>query len=537
MAKRLYHNRPQRLSKAIKANTEYWIIGRGGGKTKGILAPRIIDMFHEMPRGKGVFLTPTYKGALVNTLPPLIEGWNEEGYSEGIHYIVGKKPPKHFEKPLVPPLSYEHSISFYNGSCMVMVSQDRSGSSNGQSVDWVIVDEAKLINKERMDTELMPAVRGNLQHFGHLSSHHSILYVTDMPTGIMGKWILDKDKDVDQQILYAIKSTYAEYRYHLAEYHKKGTPNWKKENIRREIDKLKFALNALRKKAVFFFEASALDNIDILGREYFERQQRDLPDLVFRTNILNKRIIRSENGFYSDLSEKHLYSDFSHDRVGNLGVRLKDTHSIDCRDDHDLQDGVPIIVTSDPGARINTLVIAQPYGDELRFINAMHVKAPNKVKHLFKKFNDYYRFLIDKNVIFYYDHTMIGKHGVGDNYKDDWNKLLKKAGWKVSWSYIGATPDPGKRFQLWANALDEQNPDYPFIRFNKVNCEHLLISMQLAPIKEGYRGFQKDKSSERSDLVKDEDATDYSDAADTLLWGYHNHPTSPGSRWLGTLSV
>ena len=532
MTKKLYHNRSQWLSRVIRAIVEYWIIGRGGGKTKGIIAPRIIDLVHEMPRSKGVFLTPTYKGALVNTLPPVIEGWNESKYYENIHYVIGKKPLKHFELPLVPPLSWEHTISWYNGSCMVMVSQDRSGSSNGTSVDWIIVDEAKLINKERMDTELMPALRGNRQHFGHLASHHSILYVTDMPTGIMGKWILDKDKDVNPQLTYGIKTTYAEIRHYISEYKKKKTPKWKKENIRREIDKLKFKLNALRKKAVFYFEASALDNIDILGLDYFERQKRDLPDLVFRTNILNKRLLRSENGFYSDLSDVHLYTDYSTQEMGNIGIGLKSQKSKDSRDDHDLQQ-MPLILSSDPGARINTLVIAQPYGGDLRVINAMHVKAPLKVKHLVKKFNDYYRFVTERKIVFYYDHTFIGKHGVGDNYKDDWDKQLKRAGWQVTWVYLGATPDPDKRFQLWANTFDMDNLDYPTIQFNKINCENLLISMQLAPVKEGLRGFQKDKSSERDANVHDEDATDYSDSMDILLWGYHYHPTTPGSSWLG----
>jgi len=536
MIKKLYHNRPQQLSKIIRANVEYWIIGRGGGKTKGIIAPRIIDLVHEMPRSKGVFLTPTFKGAQTNTLPPAIEYWNEAGYYEDIHYVIGKRPPKHFAKPLVPPLNWEHTISFYNGSCMVMVSQDRSGSSNGSSVDWVIVDEAKLINKERMDTELMPAVRGNRQHFGHLSSHHSILYVTDMPTGVMGKWILEKDKDVDPQLIYGIKTTYAEMRYYISEYKKKKTPDWKKKKIIREIKKLQFTLNAIRKKAVFYFEASAIDNIDILGREYFERQERDLPDLVFRTNILNKRLLKSENGFYSELSEAHLYTDYSDTGMGNIGIGLKKKPSFDCRDDHDLQP-VPLILASDPGARINTLVIAQPYGSDIKIINGMHVNGPLKVKHLVKKFTEYYRFVVDKKIVFYYDHTLITRHGVGDSYKDNWDKLLKRAGWEVTWAPLGATPDPEKRYQLWANTLDNSNADYPNIEFNKINCENLLISMQLAPVKEGLRGFKKDKSSERDANINDEDATDYSDAIDTLLWGYHYKPTSPGSGWMGTAAA
>ena len=41
------------------------------------------------------------------------------GYIQGVHYVVGRKPPKSFAKAIIEPSDYEHVISFYNGSVAV----------------------------------------------------------------------------------------------------------------------------------------------------------------------------------------------------------------------------------------------------------------------------------------------------------------------------------------------------------------------------------------------------------------------------------
>src|SRR5690554_5083650 len=124
-------------------------LSRGVGKTEGIIAPRSERLIHAMPGSTGAFVTKTFRAALTNTIPPVIRGWNNRGYYEGVHFVIGKRPPKWFASPHTKPLEYKYTISWYNGTVIHILSQDRNGSANGLSIDWVIVDEAKFINKEK----------------------------------------------------------------------------------------------------------------------------------------------------------------------------------------------------------------------------------------------------------------------------------------------------------------------------------------------------------------------------------------------------
>lgn len=75
----------------------------------------------------------------------MLAAWKRWGYFEGIHYVVGRKPPKSFRQPIIDPKDYEHVISFYNGSVAVIISQDRPGSSNSLTLSWLLVDEVRSI--------------------------------------------------------------------------------------------------------------------------------------------------------------------------------------------------------------------------------------------------------------------------------------------------------------------------------------------------------------------------------------------------------
>lgn len=82
------------------------------------------------------------------------------GYIRGVHYVIGRRPPKSFAKPIIEPAEYEHVISFYNGSCAVIISQDRPGSSNSLTLSWLLIDEANFIdyNKLKEIARFLPTV-------------------------------------------------------------------------------------------------------------------------------------------------------------------------------------------------------------------------------------------------------------------------------------------------------------------------------------------------------------------------------------------
>ena len=80
-----------------------------------------------------------FKHGLTNTLPGLFAAWKRWGYINGVHYVVDRKPPKSFSKPITEPADYEHVITFYNGSVAIIICQDRPGSSNSLTLSWLLI--------------------------------------------------------------------------------------------------------------------------------------------------------------------------------------------------------------------------------------------------------------------------------------------------------------------------------------------------------------------------------------------------------------
>jgi len=172
--KRIYFNKPQRMAMHICANIEHHVWGRRTGKSVGLIGPRSINNIMNMPRSMGAFIFPTYKMGLSQVLPNTIDAWKFYGYHEDIHFVINKKPLAKWgwEKPFIQPRDYQHTISWFNGSVQILISQDRLGTSNSYSLDWIMGDEAKFLNHKRLLTETLPALSGSI---------HSIKKFTDNP--------------------------------------------------------------------------------------------------------------------------------------------------------------------------------------------------------------------------------------------------------------------------------------------------------------------------------------------------------------------
>ena len=205
MSKEVYFNNPQRLNQLIGANISVIVAGRRTGKTDSIAAPFVLRNMQRMPGSTGGIVVPTFKHGLTNTLPGLLAAWKRWGYSRGIHYVIGRKPPKTFAKPIIEPAEYEHVITFYNGSCAVIISQDRPGSSNSLTLSWLLVDEAKFIDYNKLKDETLPANGGIKSYFGKHSCNHSILILSDMPQTQKGAWFLHYKDKMDSEVIAAIE--------------------------------------------------------------------------------------------------------------------------------------------------------------------------------------------------------------------------------------------------------------------------------------------------------------------------------------------
>ena len=185
-SKRVYFNKPQFLTQYIGAKTTVIVAGRRTGKTDSIASPFVLRNMQRMPGSTGGVVVPTFKHGLTNTLPGLLAAWKRWGYINGVHYVVGRKPPKSFSKPITEPADYEHVITFYNGSVAIIISQDRPGSSNSLTLSWLLIDEAKFIDYNKLKDETLPANGGIRSYFGHHSFNHSMMVLSDMPQTTKG---------------------------------------------------------------------------------------------------------------------------------------------------------------------------------------------------------------------------------------------------------------------------------------------------------------------------------------------------------------
>ena len=524
---RVHYNRPQLLGMLIDANEETNFWGRGTGKSEGRLSVRALKCIQAMPRSSGVNVAKTYLQILDRTLPAIIGHWQNLGMTRDVDFWVNKFPDKRFglELPRFSPETAEHTVFVRANknqvSAMRLVSQDRSGSSNGLSIDWIIADEARLLNQQRYESELIPTNRGNERYYSGSHLHHSVCMCTDMPYLPEGKWLYEREKNMDKEAVALVKGLIVE----LYRLNPKNLPVKELSVVRgRKVNRYQKDLNELRKGLSFFSEASSLENIDVLRESYFEQQRRQLSDFEYNRAILNIRPTNAQEGFYGLMNESHFYNAIDYSVVDGLSEKEYGTGKLNnCKKDNDLNRFTPLYAAPDFGGSINCLVVGQPDGQSFRFLKNLYVKNPLRVKELARAFCDYYRYYYRKELIFYFDHTHIRTESVADkNPKEEFVSELEKQGWSVYERYLGRTPSFYTRSCLWnlGFASDDSSVLAPI--FNEDNCAELKNSMQNTSIKRGSKDdFAKDKRLEANKEADQLDAPHLSDAADILYFGIH----------------
>ena len=73
--KKVYFNKPQRLTQLIGANTSVIVAVRRTEKTDSIAAPFVLRNMQRMPGSKGGIVVPTFKHEQSNTIPGLLAAW------------------------------------------------------------------------------------------------------------------------------------------------------------------------------------------------------------------------------------------------------------------------------------------------------------------------------------------------------------------------------------------------------------------------------------------------------------------------------
>lgn len=523
-----YFNDGQLYCLYMDTRDEVIVAGRGFGKG-AIQARRLQECFQGMPGSMGGFVSPSVKRCLTNILPSMLIHLERWGFKRDLHYIVGKKPWKalHWKSPIFTPANWENTISFYNGSVCNIISQDRPGTSNSMSLDYIIIDEAKFINFEQLKDETFQANRGNEQFFHDFPLHHGMTITSDMPITKKGSWFLSYKEQSDPELIEVIEGlVYARYR---AVRQLKAMPS-RSADIEKKIERIDAKLRYFRSKCLLYKEFSSIQNLALLGEDFIRRAKRDLPPLTFFTSIMCIRIDISADGFYGGMREDvNLYTAPS-SKLALQDIRAEEGGGIpnDCRQDSDLDPRLPLIISFDANENINWMVCSQVGRDgKLRVLKSFFVKYERKIPELIDDFNDYYQYHKRRQVIFYYDATFLpqnyGTHNL--NIRDTIKHCLKLHEWSIREKYIGKPMSHILKNAL-INDMFRGRAEHQVL-INRDNNPDLLISITSAGVYNGKKDKRGEKLAETEE-DKLESRTDGSDAFDTTCIGVEKYPVSFG---------
>lgn len=314
-------------------------------------------------------------------------------------------------------------------------------------------------------------------------------------------------------------------------------------------------LRELRRSAFVVRRASTLENVDVLGEEYIRQMKRDLPPYTFMVSILNVKIKKSNDGFYSNLDIDHVHGYINDSGIdpltmanwstqkatGIIGGKKITSESYqpdlkelsernDCRMDADCVNDLPLYLAFDYNANINTLVVGQVYQrdgvEAVNVIKSFYVKNERKLRELVDDFSRYYapKRAVNRDVVYFYDST--AKQGASYALTDERFyqaviKELERNGWNVTAIDMGVPEKHEVKHRIINNGL--AGIEYPAIRINQLNNPDLIIAMQLCEVSIGYQGFRKDKSQEKKPETEEnlplQQRTDFTDAFDSLYLG------------------
>jgi hypothetical protein len=500
-------NRSQTILKLVNPNVCYVIAPRASGKTF-MIGDRIDQLNDAMPRSQILLFSDTFKRLEERIVPNILSYFiNDAGMIEEEDFVCYKKPPDHWIKPLIPLKDFEHVISFSTGMALCLASQNVPGSANAYNAQALIVDEAKYIIESILNTEVLPALRGSANIFGHLPEYRSHWYFTDK-YGQNIKWLLRKKKLSNQTLAQAIVTKQYEILT-LKTALEKLTSDSSINRAIQKISSIENKLQVIRRNMVYYCEGQAYENIATLGKKYFRDLKRDLGRNEYAISIENNDPEKVENSFYPTLSKQHHYHEL-----------MDDTN--------DLQ---PLIVAMDYQWKITPMVVGQwgtltgKQEQTFNIINNMHTihpmflmgdddteVKPGSIQNTVQAFCDYYKHRGDKIVYYTYDHTAVGHRPDGKSFKDIAIEKWISNDWNVIEIYMGKAPDHHDKHEEFKTILQDD-----IVMFNSVRAWAVLKSTENAGAIKSHNKTKKDKSQEKK-LNDPIEQTDYSDALDMLLW-------------------
>lgn len=553
---------------------------RGFGKTS-LLGIDSLKCVLGLRRMIGLFLGASAKQLMCRTMPNVLKIYDMMGFQEGVFYFRGQAPAKlRWDMPLAKIRNWENCVHFQNGAVMMGISMAVKGSCNGINAAWMRGDETKYMPWARVKEEAFPTVRGDFmptsmrktekKQWGYGTDpkinnrYCSTMFVSDAG-------LTQKQCEWEKEEMYETRDINNQIAEMLAElrYLEQTNPRLARELSQNEAF-LK-QLHLLRSQSESFWNFSSLENASMLGGEAWVRQmKRELPDLMFRIQILGQKKGAAKDGFYSNFDiDIHGYTcddlqtfDLMADKftVKQKGEALDvqrwptkyETENIDfsqcqaaadtCVLDIDVDYTEPLRISVDCNANLNCMIIGQTRIFEgrqsLMILKSIYVMNERKLRALCRDFTDYYKPFLRRNgeVIFYFTATI--KQGANTAYAVEgaednrFDKViiqeLTQMGWKVTDVDMGGAMFREDKYQFVNDVLSFQQT--PALRINREagRNDYLITAIENAGILPGT--FKKDKSREKLKSTDPEslggdprERTDVTDALDDLLIGVRFH--------------
>lgn len=124
-----------------KAKHIFFVGGVGSGKTF------VIPLFAykwiiNVPGSIGILLAPTYDTLKNSTLQGVQDVFeNHLNLTEGVHYVIGTKPPPYWDVKAFSQLHNQRIMTFANGSYLLLETAENYNKHRGAEFDYIIMDE------------------------------------------------------------------------------------------------------------------------------------------------------------------------------------------------------------------------------------------------------------------------------------------------------------------------------------------------------------------------------------------------------------
>lgn len=526
-----YMNKMQILVNIIDPNVMIAEIARAGGKTEGIMTPRIIKVANDMPGELAFLVHKTYIALMTNVWPNIaasfarpIQGGKRSMLEYGVDYIVGEsKIPSHFKKPRYPISYPKHSILIRNGFHLQMVSSDQPESVAGRSGVHAFIEEMKHNKGEKLKTRLFPSLRGSSAKIRESRYYQGITGVSDTARVDLGEdnWFEEYEKNADPELLeeivtvsmYVNAALYEKYKIEQLFRQEKNPIAVEKlrlnqEKVNRQLTLWLPRLNDMCRNATFYMRASSFVNKDILGPKFFKTQLDSLDIEEFLTAICAIRKQSVVNRFFAYYNPKiHQFKD-SYRYESIMKLDLKDHFTLTASYLKHYNPREELILGYDPG-HFSSVVVSQESkeGTLNRALKEFSCYHPAEQPELAKSIYDFFgRDAQNKHIRLFHDRAANKSREEYEQITTDARILkreLESYGFVVELQNEGqATIYHWQQFKLLQLVFGGRTHSIPQCIIDENECPNLCSAIMLSPRKNTDGKIELDKTSEKKVPLK-----------------------------------